>query len=122
MEFLLSLSLDTTGHSQHLAVQTGPQMDRSASPCLSMGSQKSHLSVPEAKDKIELCDESSHADHRSARCAAPTARQTADIANEHEQRDIYIHRLVYTYIYIYLRKRNLSVQCAALGMLGEGFR
>ncbi|CAE7248097.1 unnamed protein product, partial [Symbiodinium necroappetens] len=44
-----SLALDIRSHSQHLAVQTAPQLDRSASPCLSMGSQKSHLSVPEAK-------------------------------------------------------------------------
>lgn len=48
-----SLALDIRSHSQHLAVQTAPQLDRSASPCLSMGSQKSHLSVPEAKEVSE---------------------------------------------------------------------
>jgi len=48
-----SLVQDIISHSQHLAVQTGPQLDRSASPCLSMGSQKSHLSVPEAKEATE---------------------------------------------------------------------
>ena len=51
---MLSLVIETTGHSQHLAVQTAPQLDRSASPCLSMGSQKSHLSVPEAKDRCAM--------------------------------------------------------------------
>ncbi|CAE7028575.1 unnamed protein product, partial [Symbiodinium natans] len=48
-----SLAEDIKSHSKYLclAVQTSPKLDRSASPCLSglsMGSQKSHLSVPEA--------------------------------------------------------------------------